>query len=64
MEAFNQLRKEQYEPARALNKEARKLSREGKTDESTAKYQEIVDRYYASQYYLRARSVLRNRSNK
>ena len=59
MTAFNALRMHFTEPARrAANNEANRLFLEGKADLAYKKYQEIVDRYYASPLYRIAKRAL------
>jgi pimeloyl-ACP methyl ester carboxylesterase len=58
MTAFNALRAQHTEPAQAANNEANRLFQEGKADLAYKKYQEIVDRYYASPLYRIAKRAL------
>jgi predicted esterase len=61
MDAFAALR-EQHEPAaRRVFEEAMMLFRQGKQDQGYAKYQEIVDRYYASPRYRNIKEQLKAR---
>jgi predicted esterase len=51
MSAFEALRARHEEPAKAALAEARKAFQQGKPDDGYARYQEIIDRYYASPLY-------------
>src|SRR5690606_15808211 len=51
MQAFSALRTEHEEPAKKALSEARAAFQRGNRDEGYAKYQEIVEQYYASSYY-------------
>jgi predicted esterase len=59
--AFNALRAEHTGPAKAAFGEARKAFQQGKQDEGYAKYQEIVDKYYASPLYRTVKRWLAER---
>lgn len=66
MAVFNQLREKQNAEAKELLNQARKLDRErgGGSGESSELYRKIIDQYYASKYYRRARSILAARDKK
>ncbi len=61
MDAFGALRKKQEPDARRLFNEAMMLFRQGKQAEGYAKYQEIVDKFYASPRYRNVREQLQAR---
>jgi len=59
--SFEALRARHTEPAQAANNEANRLFQQGKRDDAYKKYQEIVDRDYASALYPIAKRALANR---
>jgi hypothetical protein len=61
MAAFAGLRLEHQEPAKKAFGEARKLFQQGRQDEGYAKYQEIVEKYYASSLYRNVKRWLQER---
>ena len=62
MDAFEALRKKQEPDAQRLFQEAIMLFRQGKQDEGYAKYQEIVDKDYASTRYRNIKEQLKAQS--
>ena len=64
MQMFDELRKLHQEPADKMYSEARKLFRQNKSDEGWAKYGEIVDKYYASNHYLKIKKWIADREAK
>ena len=61
MDAFEALRKKQEPAAQRPFQEAMMLFRQGKQDEGYAKYQEIVDKDYASARYRNIKEQLKAR---
>jgi predicted esterase len=61
MAAFDELRSKQEEPAKTAFGEARQLFSQGKENEGYAKYQLIVQSYYASPLYRNAKRWLEER---
>jgi hypothetical protein len=61
MEAFGKLRAQHSKPAQDAFNEARRLFQQGRQDDGYAKYQEIVDKYYASPLYRLVRTWLDER---
>jgi hypothetical protein len=61
MAAFEALRKQQEPAAQQAFQGAMMLFRQGKRDEGYAKYQEIVDKYYASPRYRNVKEQLEAR---
>jgi predicted esterase len=61
MEAFSALRAEQEKPAAKSMNEARAAFQQGNKDQGYAKYQEIVDKYYAASSYRNAKRWLAER---
>jgi hypothetical protein len=61
MQAFGALRAEHDGPAQKTMNEANNAFRQGKRDEGYAKYQEIVDKYYAATSYRNAKKWLAER---
>jgi hypothetical protein len=61
MAAFAELRSRQEGPAKTAFNEARQLFQQGKRDEGFAKYQKIVESYYASPLYRNAKRWLEER---
>ena len=61
MAAFEALRKKQEPDAQRLFQEAITLFRQGKQDEGYAKYQELVDKDYASSRYRNIKEQLKAR---
>jgi predicted esterase len=61
MQAFNALRAEHDGPARKAFGEARSAFQQGRPDEGYAKYQEIVDKYYAASSYRNVKRWLAER---
>jgi predicted esterase len=61
MRAFDALRAEHEGPARKALEEARALFGQGRRDEGYAKYQEIVDKYYAASSYRSVKGWLAER---
>ncbi len=59
--AFAELRARHEGPAKTAFNEARQLFQQGKRDEAYAKYQTIVDSYYASPLYRNAKRWLEER---
>jgi predicted esterase len=59
--AFADLRSRHEEPAKTAFNEARQLFQQGKRDEGFAKYQTIVESYYASPLYRNAKRWLEER---
>ncbi len=60
-EAFRQLQQQHDETANDLMKEARQAFRSGNASAGYAKYQEIVDKYYASRHYRTVKTSLDER---
>jgi predicted esterase len=58
MAAFAKLRSSHDEPAQKLRNEARGLFQQGKADQAYAKYQELVDKYYAASSYRDTKKAL------
>jgi predicted esterase len=63
MDAFAALRKQQEPDAQRLFQEGLMLFRQGKQAEGYAKYQEIVDKYYASPRYRNIKEQLKARKS-
>jgi hypothetical protein len=61
MQAFAAIRKEHDGPAQKALDEARAAFRQGKRDAGYAKYQEIVDQYYAAASYRNVKRWLADR---
>jgi len=61
MAVFNELRARQEEPAKTAFGEARQLFNQGKQNDGYAKYQMIVESYYASPLYRNAKRWLAER---
>jgi len=61
MQKFSVLRKEHNEPAEEIADEARTLFQKDKDEEAYKKYQEIVDKFYASKRYRYAKKKLARR---
>ncbi len=61
MAAFDELRSRQEEPAKTAFGEARQLFQQGKQNEGYAKYQTIVQSYYAAPLYRNAKRWLAER---
>lgn len=61
MRAFDAVRAEHDGPARKALDEARAAFQQGRRDEGYAKYQEIVDRYYAASSYRNVKQWLAER---
>jgi hypothetical protein len=61
MDAFAVLRRQHEAPARRAFEEAIMLFRQGKSDQGYAKYQEIVDKFYASPRYRNVKEQLQAR---
>lgn len=61
MQAFDAVRAEHEGPARKALGEARAAFQQGKREEGYAKYQEIVDRYYAASSYRNVKRWLAER---
>jgi predicted esterase len=62
MQVFNALRAEHEAPAKKLMDEARAAFQQGNRDEAYAKYQEIVDKYYAASSYRNVKRWLAERT--
>jgi predicted esterase len=61
MAAFAELRSRHQGPAKSAFNEARQLFQQGKRDEGFAKYQTIVDSYYASPLYRNVKRWVKER---
>jgi hypothetical protein len=61
MDAFGALRRQHEAPARRAFEEAIMLFRQGKPDQGYARYQDIVDKYYASPRYRNVKEQLQAR---
>ena len=61
METFNALRAEHEKPAAKAMNEARAAFQQGNKDQGYAKYQEIVDKYFAASSYRNAKRWLAER---
>lgn len=61
VKAFEKLRRQHDGPAGELQTEAKAAFRAGKREEGWQKYQEIVDKYYASRLYRTTREQLKGR---
>jgi hypothetical protein len=61
MAAFSELRKRHDEPAQKAFREARQFFQQGKQDEGYAKYQEIVEKNFASPKYRIVKGWLEER---
>jgi pimeloyl-ACP methyl ester carboxylesterase len=61
MQAFKELRAKHDEPAKKAMNEARAAFQQGKRDEGYAKYQEIIDSYFAAPDYRNAKRWLSER---
>lgn len=59
-----ELRQIHQKPADKIYSEARKLFQQNKSDEGWAKYQEIVDQYYASNHYTKIKKWITDREAK
>lgn len=64
MQMHEEIRLIHQEPADKMYSEARKLFRQKKSDAGWAKYQEIVDRYYASNHYAKIKKWIGDREAK
>jgi len=58
IDAFKELQEEHEDSAKELYSEARKAFNQGKRSDGFAKYQEIVEKYYASTYYRTIKATL------